>query len=1444
MASVLDWSPEKSNWFKLVRLLIDGGTEAMRIVFQQCHTGKTIQTVLAANTSTLVHLKGKKIINQTQWDKLYPTPPNIPDISNFDITLLSVLLRNICGLIAPSTGWDKEPNASDNSREANIVRIRLFRNDLHAHITETGITTKDFEHYWNKISRILVSFGVGQEEIDQMKAEECLKEVVERVVNEWKLIVSDIERFETMMKKNLEISSETREKVEELQKEVHVIKNILDKRGDDASEDHKNTHQSGEKLHVGQKGSKRPLTNTDEEQKRCKFSEDSQVEQDGSRPQLASGAESNKSDKVLRKIACCDFTAEIKILCDRFVQGTREWVLNQVNQWFNDDESDNRAFIITGEAGMGKSVIAAVVCKRLHEQLAGCHFISYKNDRYNNPKILLQSLAFQISNVLPDYKKALCNQLSRNLGGKNLNELNIESLFTILLKEPLAYVKDRGKNILFVIDGVDESCDWEERSELVDLIATHLHKLPDFFRFLITTRPQKNIVDKFQRLNPLYLKKDDENNKNDLKIFFETKLSSLEIASSQSLITELTSRSDGLMLYAFYIFDCYKKEGNHENFPTDLNDLFKNYFERLEKECTTVLNISEDAFLSLLSAMVAAKEPLPLDFVVGILGVKRETASQRRNVAKVRNCISLLFTIIDSHVSFFHKSVKDWVVNGEYHHFQIVEKRGHDVLAKQCANCFDHLLKGSTDLDPSKLTDVSRYALRNGFFHMIEYDVNSYLNDYLKNLEIICRCVSSQGSQHLFAKKIADMLRMQPENKVADALQEVIVIMDSVSADKFETYACYDFLHQLMTYEIGEVSSEALKLLSRFYPKIPRFEIFEDNLHEKCRRLMLSKGKEVVRSADVHTKLNYVVLCFESGVVKLITLEPLEVIWTKPFAREEISCSCIAFHPIHDKILPGRLDQVLVLADGSLQPGPFSFKTNFSSPLFFTCCCFSPNKTIMITGCSGATYLHVWNLESSSCIDRIELKESALSLSFSTSGNYLAVVADTCQQPSQLAAVTVFDVQKNYKFNKRIVLEGYLNELSEHSNFVSLKGYKSDSWFVSIAGSLCSFDINGLGLTFFSPNVQFIFPASTKRRQSLEATITSQIMPQSVYLDLLRLLSINASNIDWGCKIVHEKLEVILYSNNLELQSTNIVPGNISFDGKFFYQHFQSSRKLSKRNTSDLTSLISNDHENVLAFAVLKNGIFLVTVEENIEMWNVEMSKVLMTIDGKKPLRRKLDEAIKCCESVSDFLVACVGKTKVSFIDSRTLQVMSTTALSENQEVLACSSKHDVAVKNLQEGVLSIIRDNTTVHSLNNAEYIELARFSPHATKIVIFRNNEEDMLSFYELSGSFLKICDFDSDGRTKTICFLDDENLISIVSRVANFQSLIRSDDMQLICLRTKENALITLGRQATSVFYSHEVQTLIINYYNGMFGKYHLHWPQHYRHKVQYRPTALTS
>ena len=220
-ASVLDWTPEKFNGFKLRRLIIDGGTSALRYVLLKCHPDKCVQKILTDEKHKLDPLKigskskGKKVINQSQWNVLYPNPPNIPDINNFDITLLSVLLRNICGLTAPATGWDKMPNAIDNSDVATIVRIKLFRNKLHAHITETGVNTPDFEYYWKEISSALVSLGMDQSKIDSLKNEECGERAIERVMNEWNAMENYLLRIETGQK-------ETQKAVEMSHRDVRV----------------------------------------------------------------------------------------------------------------------------------------------------------------------------------------------------------------------------------------------------------------------------------------------------------------------------------------------------------------------------------------------------------------------------------------------------------------------------------------------------------------------------------------------------------------------------------------------------------------------------------------------------------------------------------------------------------------------------------------------------------------------------------------------------------------------------------------------------------------------------------------------------------------------------------------------------------------------------------------------------------------------------------------------------------------------------------------------------------------------------------------------------------------------------------------------------------------------------------------------------------------------
>ena len=185
--SPLASSVEKTNGNKLSRLLIDGGTTVLRNIFDYYHPPAN----LAANLSSrhihpiLTRLRHRNILNGCQWDKLFPPPGGGPPNSiNFDITLLFLLLRNICGLHPPLSGWDRMPPVSDTSFEANLARIKYYRNVLYGHVTTTGIQTPVFDVKWQEVSSVLVSLGLSQSEVNRLKREPCGEDYVSAVI-EW-----------------------------------------------------------------------------------------------------------------------------------------------------------------------------------------------------------------------------------------------------------------------------------------------------------------------------------------------------------------------------------------------------------------------------------------------------------------------------------------------------------------------------------------------------------------------------------------------------------------------------------------------------------------------------------------------------------------------------------------------------------------------------------------------------------------------------------------------------------------------------------------------------------------------------------------------------------------------------------------------------------------------------------------------------------------------------------------------------------------------------------------------------------------------------------------------------------------------------------------------------------------------------------------------------------
>lgn len=165
---------ENVNYARLCRLLIDVGSKVLRDTFNGIHPPGNLPAILSGTPeeSTLKNLKRKKVLNATQWGELYPATPSTVSSSNFDITLLMILLRNICGLSPPRStdSWDELPPDSDNSLEANIVRIKYYRNDVYAHAKKASVDNANFNKLWLNISNAILALGKSQASvIDRLK---------------------------------------------------------------------------------------------------------------------------------------------------------------------------------------------------------------------------------------------------------------------------------------------------------------------------------------------------------------------------------------------------------------------------------------------------------------------------------------------------------------------------------------------------------------------------------------------------------------------------------------------------------------------------------------------------------------------------------------------------------------------------------------------------------------------------------------------------------------------------------------------------------------------------------------------------------------------------------------------------------------------------------------------------------------------------------------------------------------------------------------------------------------------------------------------------------------------------------------------------------------------------------------------------------------------------
>ena len=156
---VLRSTKSKANFQRLTRLLMSGGAVLLREKFDSIHSPTNLPTILS-NPSVERQLKTARL-TCPEWKCLYPYSGIYGKSSDFDVSLIFKLLRTICNFTPPLTGWDSLPNDSDHTLEADLARLKCYRNEVYGHSKSLEIPDDQFIDLWRKISEALLRIAAS-----------------------------------------------------------------------------------------------------------------------------------------------------------------------------------------------------------------------------------------------------------------------------------------------------------------------------------------------------------------------------------------------------------------------------------------------------------------------------------------------------------------------------------------------------------------------------------------------------------------------------------------------------------------------------------------------------------------------------------------------------------------------------------------------------------------------------------------------------------------------------------------------------------------------------------------------------------------------------------------------------------------------------------------------------------------------------------------------------------------------------------------------------------------------------------------------------------------------------------------------------------------------------------------------------------------------------------
>ena len=383
------------------------------------------------------------------------------------------------------------------------------------------------------------------------------------------------------------------------------------------------------------------------------------------------------------------------------MQGTRITILQDIEKEIKNISGPNVIWI-RGSPGVGKSALAASIANRLVDQKR--HVIPFRFDRTDSTittSVLWRTVACDLSRLYPSFRQHLTQ------GNQGHSSSDIDRLFKSLIEEPLSTLVDaipREELPVIVIDALDEcgglrhdSCGKDDYKSLLRTLkywvqVDHLKR----FKLVITSRPEGQISRIFPESISAHIVvpsgsdvKSGDSVSQDICTFLESRLNDMEMEPAwiAKALDYLVPGAAGIFIWATTVANFLEddpearfhilrlREGGED--IEGMDDLFSLYATVVQASFRRISKREVQGIVSIIGAMIYAKQPLSNDVLVMLPGVKIGDSDIIRLIRKG------LAPVIDSSdiLRFHHKSFENYLLSPSFLHefpeFSTVQDQGH-----------------------------------------------------------------------------------------------------------------------------------------------------------------------------------------------------------------------------------------------------------------------------------------------------------------------------------------------------------------------------------------------------------------------------------------------------------------------------------------------------------------------------------------------------------------------------------------------------------------------------------------------------------------------------------------------------------------------------------------------------------------------------------------------